>query len=58
MSVTKENRVTERFKSRFLRDHQVARQMDLSIINYPTVCVFVGLCVTELLPNEGSNLNK
>ena len=22
------------------------------------VCGFVGLCVTELLPNEGSNLNK
>ena len=29
-----------------------------SIINYPTVCLCVGLYVTELLPNEGSNLNK
>ena len=28
--------------------------IDVSIINYPTVCV----CSTELLPNEGSKLNK
>ena len=29
-----------------------------SIINYPTVCGFVGRFMTELLPNEGSNFNK
>ena len=29
-----------------------------SIINYPTVCLWVCGFVTELLPNEGSNLNK
>ena len=57
-SLLREYRVIERFNSRFLRSHQVVRHMDLSIINYPTVCLCVGLCVTELLPNEGSNLNK
>ena len=39
-------------------DVKIAKHYVQSIINYPTVCVCVGLCVTELLPNEGSNLNK
>ena len=37
---------------------QSGNQLVVSIINYPNVCVWVGLFVTELLPNEGSNLNK
>ena len=32
--------------------------LNQSIINYPTVCLWVCGFVTELLPNEGSNLNK